>query len=121
MVGLALAYLVTLGEPYFWEIMLPGGIVGVIVGYATFVYGGTAGGAFDSVRPPDRVSRVQLRKASQPLHPRYTVIATWATATTSPDQAAYQRRGAWRKPHSVPRTPSDHEDGIGQRAREHGG
>ncbi len=42
-VGLALAYLVTLGEPYFWEIMLPGGIVGVIVGYATFVYGGTSG------------------------------------------------------------------------------
>jgi hypothetical protein len=42
-VGLALAYLVTLGQPYFWEIMLPGGIVGVIVGYATFVYGGTSG------------------------------------------------------------------------------
>ena len=33
----------TLGEPYFWEIMLPGGIVGLIVGYATFVYGGAAG------------------------------------------------------------------------------
>ncbi len=42
-VGLALAYLVTLGEPYFWEIMLPGGLVGVIVGYATFVYGGAPG------------------------------------------------------------------------------
>jgi hypothetical protein len=41
-VGLFLAYLVTLGEPYFWEIMLPGGIVGVIVGYATMVYGGGA-------------------------------------------------------------------------------
>jgi hypothetical protein len=41
-VGLSLAYLVTLGQPYFWEIMLPGGIVGLIVGYATFVYGAAA-------------------------------------------------------------------------------
>lgn len=42
LVGLAagafFAYLVTLGTPYFWEIMLPGAIVGVIVGYATFKY-----------------------------------------------------------------------------------
>jgi len=39
-VGLALgvfsAYLVTLSEPYFWEIILPGSILGIIVGYATF-------------------------------------------------------------------------------------
>jgi hypothetical protein len=37
-VGLALAYLVTLGNPpaYFWKIMLPGGVVGIIVGYATY-------------------------------------------------------------------------------------
>ena len=37
-VGLALAYLVTLGNPpsYFWKIMLPGGLVGVFVGYATY-------------------------------------------------------------------------------------
>ena len=41
-VGLVLAYLVTLGQPYFWEIMLPGGIVGLIVGYATFTYAGPA-------------------------------------------------------------------------------
>ena len=39
-VGLFLAYLVTLGEPYFWEIMLPGAVVGLIVGFATFKYGG---------------------------------------------------------------------------------
>lgn len=39
--GLFFAWLVTLGGPYFWEIMLPGGIVGAIVGYATFKYGGT--------------------------------------------------------------------------------
>jgi hypothetical protein len=39
-VGLVLAYLVTLGNPseYFWKIMLPGGIVGLIVGYATYTY-----------------------------------------------------------------------------------
>lgn len=30
-----LAWLVTLGGPYFWEIILPGSLVGVIVGYAT--------------------------------------------------------------------------------------
>jgi hypothetical protein len=37
-VGLAFAYLVTLGNPpsYFWKIMLPGGLVGLIVGYATY-------------------------------------------------------------------------------------
>lgn len=37
-VGTVLAYLVTIGGPYFWEIVLPGAIVGVIVGYATFRY-----------------------------------------------------------------------------------
>ena len=41
-VGLALAFCVSLmqmmaGEnPYYWQIMLPGGILGIIVGYATF-------------------------------------------------------------------------------------
>jgi len=41
-VGLALAFLVCLLQkmggqpPYYWQIMLPGGILGVIVGYATF-------------------------------------------------------------------------------------
>jgi len=39
-VGLFLAWLVTLGErpEYFWKIMLPGGVVGLIVGYATYTY-----------------------------------------------------------------------------------
>lgn len=39
-VGAFLAWLVTLGGPYFWEIILPGAIVGLIVGYATFKYQG---------------------------------------------------------------------------------
>ena len=34
------AYLVTLGEPYFWEIILPGSIVGLITGFATAKYRG---------------------------------------------------------------------------------
>lgn len=34
-VGAFLAWLVTLGGPYLWEIILPGSLVGVIVGYAT--------------------------------------------------------------------------------------
>ncbi|MGH9202049.1 MAG: hypothetical protein ACRD2A_12540 [Vicinamibacterales bacterium] len=37
-VGAFLAWLVTIGSPYFWEIVLPGAIVGLIVGYATFKY-----------------------------------------------------------------------------------
>lgn len=39
-VGFGLAYLVTLGNPspYFWKIMLPGGLVGLLVGYATYKY-----------------------------------------------------------------------------------
>ena len=43
-VGLALAFLVCLLQklggqpPYYWQIMLPGGILGVIVGYATFTF-----------------------------------------------------------------------------------
>lgn len=37
-VGAGLAALVTIGGPYFWEIVLPGSIVGLIVGYATFKY-----------------------------------------------------------------------------------
>jgi MFS-type transporter involved in bile tolerance (Atg22 family) len=34
------AWLVTLGGPYFWEIILPGSIVGLIVGFATAKYRG---------------------------------------------------------------------------------
>lgn len=35
-VGALLAWLVILmGNPYFWELILPGSLVGVIVGYAT--------------------------------------------------------------------------------------
>src|SRR5688572_26407742 len=36
--GAFFAYLVTLSEPYFWEIILPGSIVGLIVGFATAKY-----------------------------------------------------------------------------------
>ncbi len=43
-VGLLLAYAVAAmpdasGKHYYWEIMLPGGIVGVIIGYATQRFG----------------------------------------------------------------------------------
>ena len=39
-VGGLLAYgVVLMGNPYFWEIILPGSLVGVIVGYATQKYG----------------------------------------------------------------------------------
>jgi hypothetical protein len=34
------AWLVTIGGPYFWEIILPGSLVGVIVGFATAKYRG---------------------------------------------------------------------------------
>ena len=38
-VGAALAYLVVvMGNPYLWEIVLPGTLLGVIVGYATQRY-----------------------------------------------------------------------------------
>ena len=45
-IGVALAALVSImqklsGQPaYYWQIMVPGGILGVIVGYATSVQGG---------------------------------------------------------------------------------
>jgi predicted ABC-type sugar transport system permease subunit len=39
-VGGLLAYgVVLLGTPYFWQIVLPGSLVGVIVGYATQKHG----------------------------------------------------------------------------------
>ena len=44
-VGLALAFCVSIAQkmagqpPYYWQIMLPGGILGLIVGYATFTQG----------------------------------------------------------------------------------
>jgi hypothetical protein len=40
-VGALFAYLVTINTPYFWEIILPGSIVGLIVGFATAKYRGT--------------------------------------------------------------------------------
>lgn len=40
LVGGLLAYgVVLMGNPYFWEIVLPGSLVGLIVGYATQRYG----------------------------------------------------------------------------------
>lgn len=42
LVGAFLAWLVTLGGPYLWEIVLPGSIVGLIVGFATMKYRGPA-------------------------------------------------------------------------------
>jgi hypothetical protein len=41
-VGGFLAYLVTIGGPYLWEIVLPGSIVGLIVGFASVKYRGPA-------------------------------------------------------------------------------
>lgn len=46
-IGLAFAWLVAYlqaqaGQNYYWQIMLPGGILGMIVGYATQRYGGPA-------------------------------------------------------------------------------
>lgn len=41
-VGAFFAWLVTLGGPYFWEIILPGSVVGLIVGFATMKYRGPA-------------------------------------------------------------------------------
>jgi hypothetical protein len=41
-VGALLAWLVTIGSPYLWEIVLPGSIVGLIVGFATMKYRGPA-------------------------------------------------------------------------------
>lgn len=37
-VGALFAFLVTIGGPYFWEIILPGAIVGLMVGFATARY-----------------------------------------------------------------------------------
>ena len=45
-VGLFFAFLIAsmpdpaTGKHYYWEIMLPGGILGLIVGYATYRYRG---------------------------------------------------------------------------------
>ena len=40
LVGAFLAFLVALGNGYYGQIMLPGSLLGVIVGYATYRYGG---------------------------------------------------------------------------------
>ena len=39
-VGALLAYLVTLANPYFWAIITPGTLVGLIVGFASMKYRG---------------------------------------------------------------------------------
>lgn len=40
-VGAFFAYLVTIGSPYLWEIVLPGSMVGLIVGFASVKYRGS--------------------------------------------------------------------------------
>ena len=43
LIGAFFAYLVAaMGDQYYWEIMLPGSVLGLIVGYATQRYGGPA-------------------------------------------------------------------------------
>jgi hypothetical protein len=50
-VGLLLAFFVAhMQGKYYFEIMLPGGLVGLIVGYATQKYGGSAGGVATALR-----------------------------------------------------------------------
>jgi hypothetical protein len=50
-VGLILAFFVALMQgKYYLEIMLPGGLVGLIVGYATQKYGGSASGVATASR-----------------------------------------------------------------------
>ena len=55
-VGLVLSFLVAAmqpeGQKYYFEIMLPGGIVGVLVGYATQRYG-RAGSVVTSTSSPE--------------------------------------------------------------------
>jgi len=41
-IGAFFAYLVTIGGPYLWEIVLPGTVLGIIVGFATYQYGDAA-------------------------------------------------------------------------------
>lgn len=55
-VGLLLAFFVAAmgdqsGKHYYWEIMLPGGILGILVGYATQRYGRSRTGAPVAARP----------------------------------------------------------------------
>ncbi len=38
-IGLVLSWLVALGNGYYWEIMLPGGALGAVVGFATQRFG----------------------------------------------------------------------------------
>ncbi len=50
-VGLILAFFVAhMQGKYYFEIMTPGGLVGLIVGYATQKYGGSAGGVATASR-----------------------------------------------------------------------
>jgi hypothetical protein len=42
LVGLALAFPIAVLNKYYWQILLPGGILGVIVGYATARHGAPA-------------------------------------------------------------------------------
>jgi hypothetical protein len=54
--GLFFAYLIAAmpsatGKHYYWEIMLPGGLLGVIVGYATQKYRSEAGGSLSRAVP----------------------------------------------------------------------
>jgi hypothetical protein len=41
-IGAFFEYLVTIGGPYLWEIVLPGTVLGIIVGFATYQYGDAA-------------------------------------------------------------------------------
>ena len=42
LVGAFMAYLLTIGSPYLWELVVPGSMVGLIVGFATARYRGAA-------------------------------------------------------------------------------
>jgi hypothetical protein len=72
-VGAFLAWLVTLVEPYFWEIVIPGSIVGLIVGFATQRFGGAAAGG---------------AQAAAVLVALLALVPALPAAAASPDSAA---------------------------------
>ena len=70
-----LAYLVTIGGPYLWEIVLPGSVVGLIVGFATVKYrGGSEGpGPKASMPQPTGSRRGSARRSTRSARRRAAI------------------------------------------------
>lgn len=98
LVGAFLAFLIARMNGYYWQIMLPGSLLGVIVGYATNRYGGPAAvprkSRTSSREPSSRSSRSRRRRRRRRRQPTARRPSSASSPWPASGRARWARRAA---------------------------